>query len=201
MKQYEIQRFSEAALREGSVWADLPVAMVDTYIWGGEYRPRAEARLACSETGLFLRMEAWEPEAFLRMEEEEHVHKDSCMELFFQTLPEEDERYVNVEINPQGILHAKIGTSREDRQLFPKTGIVVTPFLEKGETAHWGFVVEIPFSALEAVYGKRPARRMRGNFYKCGDMTPQPHYGVWSGYDWPRPDFHRPEGFGEFVYA
>jgi hypothetical protein len=38
---------------------------------------------------------------------------------------------------------------------------------------------------------------MTGNFYKCGDLTACPHYGMWTPYALPAADFHRPELFGE----
>jgi hypothetical protein len=41
---------------------------------------------------------------------------------------------------------------------------------------------------------------MRGNFYKCGDGTALPHYGMFKGYfDVAAPDYHRPERFIPFV--
>ena len=40
---------------------------------------------------------------------------------------------------------------------------------------------------------------IRANFYKCGDKTAHPHYLSWSPIDTPKPDFHRPEFFGELI--
>ena len=39
----------------------------------------------------------------------------------------------------------------------------------------------------------------RGNFYKCGDETAIPHYGMWNPVGTENADFHRPEYFGDFV--
>ena len=41
--------------------------------------------------------------------------------------------------------------------------------------------------------------RLRGNFYKCGDATVQPHYLAWNPVTSAVPAFHRPEDFGEIV--
>ena len=38
-----------------------------------------------------------------------------------------------------------------------------------------------------------------GNFYKCGDETEFPHYGMWSEAVSDTPDFHRPECFGRLI--
>ena len=38
---------------------------------------------------------------------------------------------------------------------------------------------------------------LRGNFYKCGDLTATPHWGSWNPVGTGAPDFHRPEYFGK----
>ena len=40
---------------------------------------------------------------------------------------------------------------------------------------------------------------LRANFYKCGDKTAHPHYLSWSPIHTEKPDFHRPEFFGELI--
>lgn len=45
----------------------------------------------------------------------------------------------------------------------------------------------------------RRGLRLRGNFYKCGDATVQPHYLAWNPVTSETPAFHRPEDFGEIV--
>jgi hypothetical protein len=42
--------------------------------------------------------------------------------------------------------------------------------------------------------------RARGNFYKCGDKLPVPHYLSWAPIATPRPDFHRPEYFDTLMF-
>ena len=42
----------------------------------------------------------------------------------------------------------------------------------------------------------RRGLRLRGNFYKCGDATVQPHYLAWNPVTSAVPAFHRPEDFG-----
>ena len=38
---------------------------------------------------------------------------------------------------------------------------------------------------------------IKGNFYKCGDKTEIPHFGMWSPIDSEKPNFHQPQFFGE----
>lgn len=47
----------------------------------------------------------------------------------------------------------------------------------------------------------RHAVALRGNFYKCGDLTAEPHYLSWSPIAFERPNFHLPEFFGELLLA
>ena len=59
-----------------------------------------------------------------------------------------------------------------------------------------------PLKLIETVYGNadyQTGRVIRANFYKCGDETPIPHFGMWSPVDNETPDFHRPEYFGKFI--
>ena len=54
----------------------------------------------------------------------------------------------------------------------------------------------IPFRLIGIDAGHLPAR-IRANFYKCGDKTAHPHFLSWSPVSTEKPDFHRPEFFGE----
>ena len=68
----------------------------------------------------------------------------------------------------------------------------------------WSVTAGIPATLLGKVYGSDPAvftpgYSFRGNFYKCGDETAVPHYGMWIPVCADKPDFHRAEYFGDFV--
>jgi hypothetical protein len=41
---------------------------------------------------------------------------------------------------------------------------------------------------------------MRANFYKCGDKTKRAHFLSWNPIDIAKPDFHRPDFFGEITF-
>ena len=40
---------------------------------------------------------------------------------------------------------------------------------------------------------------MRGNFYKCGNLTTNKHYLAWNHVDSETPNFHVPESFGTLM--
>ncbi len=62
----------------------------------------------------------------------------------------------------------------------------------------WRVGIAIPFGLIGLDPGNLP-HSIRANFYKCGDKTAHPHYLSWSPIDTPRPDFHRPDFFGELL--
>ena len=44
-----------------------------------------------------------------------------------------------------------------------------------------------------------PGKEIRANCYKCGDLTPKPHYLSWNPSTSANPDFHRPQDFGSMT--
>jgi hypothetical protein len=66
----------------------------------------------------------------------------------------------------------------------------------------WGVNFSIPESFIrlyEPPFKLEKGLRLQGNFYKCGDETETPHYLVWNNIEWEKPDYHRPEFFGELI--
>ena len=58
------------------------------------------------------------------------------------------------------------------------------------------------FEVLDKLFGKVDyvsGYTFKGNFYKCGDETDYPHFGMWNPVGTEKPDFHRPEYFGELI--
>ncbi|MBO6237358.1 MAG: hypothetical protein J6N50_01050, partial [Bacteroidales bacterium] len=73
------------------------------------------------------------------------------------------------------------------------------PFGLREGPCSWEVRLDIP----AAVFGLETfdGLHARGNFYKCGDGLPVPHYLSWAPVGTPRPDFHRPEFFEEIVFV
>ena len=189
----------------GVKWDDVPVAQVDCFRWLEGYAPKTAAQLAFSEgVGFFLRMtcEELNPRAEYRRYNDP-VYTDSCMEFFCDLL--NDGRYINVEVNCNGAMLSCIGRDRHERTPIAELsggGI----FIAKGwqQKGFWEILVQMPCELLTAILGVETlpfghGYAFRGNFYKCGDETPVPHFGMWNPVETENPDFHRPEFFGTLV--
>ena len=70
--------------------------------------------------------------------------------------------------------------------------------LDKDGIQSWRVGVVIPFELI-GLHPDNLPHSIRANFYKCGDKTAHPHYVSWSPIDTPKPDFHRPDFFGELI--
>lgn len=206
----ERRRYSIPALPVGTAldavdWMSVPVAPVDCFFQPADYTPKTTAQMVFVEGyGFVLRMTCLEtaPKATYRCYNDP-VYGDSCMEFFCDWLG--DGRYVNMEMNPLGTLLSCIGSDRHDRTpIAALTGGEVFPVQGEILENRWTVTAGIPLSLLTKILGTdslpfRCGYAFRGNFYKCGDETAVPHYGMWNPVGTAQPDFHRPEYFGEIV--
>lgn len=181
-----------------------PAIRVDTYRWLSGYEPAVTARAVLLENkGFLIRMICLENQPkTVYTGPDTPVCRDSCMECFINFAPETDDRYINLEANSAGTLHCKLGSGREDRVSLRSMGIPMPEVKAERSQGRWQLDYFIPLSCVEAIYGPRDfseGQIIKANFYKCGDETDMPHFGMWSPVDTPTPDFHRPEFFGELV--
>ena len=177
-------------------------AMISNYKWTEGYAPEAYAQLICIlGRGFALRMTCKEtnPKA-VYTKYNDPVYKDSCME-FFASFNPESNKYMNFEMNSNGAFLAAVRTERAN-----KTPIDTLAPLPEVKAVHTedGWSVEVFFSneLIGALFGKdsfKSGESFKGNFYKCGDETEIPHFGMWSPIENEKPDFHRPEFFGTFT--
>ena len=104
-------------------------------------------------------------------------------------------------MNSAGASLISVGASRYDRVRIDE---ITVPPPVKADRSDEKWSVEVFFSldALARIFGEillAPGVILYGNFYKCGDGTAVPHYGMWSPVGTAEPDFHRPEYFGELA--
>ena len=204
-REYHVPALPAGTQFWGVKWDEVPVAPVDCFRWLEGYAPKTTAQLAWSEgVGFFLRMTCEEenPTAVYRRYNDP-VYKDSCMEFFCDFL--NDGRYVNLEMNVNGTLLSCVGPDRHHRTPITElSGGAI--FITKGwqQKGFWEILAQIPCEMLCRILGTETlpfghGYTFRGNFYKCGDETPVPHFGMWSPVETETPDFHRPEFFGTLV--
>ena len=187
-------------------WDEVPVAKIDSVCWGfGQPDVEAWAQVCYDEDYLYVKLSAKEKD--IRTEEHGPLAmpcRDSCLEFFVS--PIGDGRYFNIEFNPDGGCFFGFGSG--PKQLFrllkevPEKNILCP----KGErTADgWFITYALPFETVRLFFPEFkavPGTVMRGNFYKCGDLTVKEHYLSWNPMAVEKPQFHYPPDFGTLIFA
>jgi len=132
------------------------------------------------------------------------VFKDSCVEFFVAF--DGDSNYYNLEFNCVGTCRGMYGPSKTERDFLPPALLKQihhhTRFKSRQPgKIEWEMTLSIPY----AVFQYHPtlsehAFSARGNFYKCGDALPEPHYLCWNKISAAEPNFHLPEFFAEIQF-
>jgi len=169
------------------------------------YRPLTTVSIAYGKSDIFILFQVHGN--CLRAastKDNENVNEDSCVE-FFVKQPDSD-NYFNFEFNCIGVCKAAkhIGDRDNATNFTPDqlkkigrwSSIGPKAFHEMNGMFSWELCVRIPFELIEIDSEKRP-EKLLGNFYKCADATNQPHYVSWNPIKTEKPDFHRPEFFGD----
>ncbi len=184
-------------------WAKAPELLVDTYPWGCPWDEEelltVAAQVVMTDIGLHILMACDELEPLaVYTENNQPVCEDSCLECFLNFAPDKGPDYVNFECNANGALWSAYGPDREHRQFLRDLGFPEPEVKVHKSEYGWGVEYIIPKETIRALSGRdlKPGDTFRGNFYKCGDKTEDPHYIVWNRVQAPAPDFHRPESFG-----
>ena len=181
---------------------------VNTVNWPSEfpYAPVCAGRIARTEgslvvdfrvSGLDLRAE--------NKEDNGSQWEDSCVEFFVED--PDGSVYYNFEINALGKVLACAGPDRshctprpeEEMKAIARFASVSKVDTEKEGLQNWRVCIIIPFELI-GIDPENLPKKIRANFYKCGDKTAHPHYVSWAPIDTPQPDFHRPEFFGELRF-
>lgn len=179
---------------------------VDTLNWDEyPYLPSVFVQMAYNDSELFLQYRVKEQAVKAEVTENNgRVWTDSCVEFFFS--PESNDEYYNLEMNCIGT--ALLGFRKKGQPATHATDELIDsirrvstlgeePFAERKTETNWQITMAIPWEvffkhALKPVQGKK----MRGNFYKCGDELSVPHFVSWTKIKTENPSFHNPEFFG-----
>ncbi|PSR52311.1 hypothetical protein AHMF7605_01630 [Adhaeribacter arboris] len=172
------------------------------------YQPEVKFTVAHNFTGVFLKY--YVTEEFVRISHfnpNDLVYQDSCVEFFISF--GKDLNYYNLEFNALGVCRAGYGPDRENRILLEPTQlncIQTNTTLSRLDTTnkqnfHWQLTVVIPVSIFRHHrIASLNGMKAKGNFYKCGDDLPQPHFLSWNYIQAPHPNFHLPAYFGDIFF-
>ena len=199
-----------------------PCGHIDCVNWSDSFpaRPTTALHLAHTGTMLFVRFDV-EGRGLRAMHTRdlEHVNEDSCVEFFVTNA--DRSRYFNFEFNCIGVCNAshRISKSEDVHRLTPdelqsilrhssvnsapqpqSTQPLSAPFDLRDGDYCWSLTIGIPLSLL----GITPTMlnqpvTLCGNFYKCGDLTSEPHYLSWAPVTFEHPNFHLPAFFGNLI--
>jgi hypothetical protein len=169
------------------------------------YLPEVSVQIAYNENELFLHYLVNEQSVKAEVSKSNgRVWTDSCVEFFLS--PEGNNAYYNLEMNCIGTIllgyrengeSAVHATDEQIAGIRRISSLGKMPFAERKQQTQWQVTVAIPWKEffkheLMPVKGKK----MRGNFYKCGDELSVPHFVSWTKINTPNPSFHVPESFG-----
>ncbi|MDQ3291092.1 MAG: carbohydrate-binding family 9-like protein [Bacteroidota bacterium] len=174
------------------------------------YKPSVKFALGYSNECLFIKFYVAEEAIRAKFRNiNDPVYKDSCVEFFISF--NEEEKYYNLEFNCLGTCRLGFGEGRENRTLVPEAlirkirhsvSLQKTALPNGNQVTSWELTLIIPaevFPYHEILSFK--GIRARGNFYKCGDELPRPHYLTWNNINAAEPNFHLPEYFGEVQFV
>lgn len=180
--------------------------------WPAEfpYAPEVSFRMFHTGDRLMLRFDVAESyTAALVTEDNGEVWTDSCVEFFIA--PDEG-LYYNFETTCIGRMLLSGRKSRtEDVQPAPAEVLASVkrfttypfgePFAERKGDNRWSLTLAIPPQALfRHALTDWSGLKARMNLYKCGDNLSHPHFLSWRPIRTEKPDFHRPEFFGEVTF-
>ena len=187
-----------------------PRFSINTVNWD-DYKNKPEVRfiMAYSNTEIFIKYYVKEKSVKAeKSRDNEMVCEDSCVEFF--VAPSQDGLYYNFEFNSIGTCYLGRGHGREDSGPMDKrivekvrrlSSLGHLPFGERKGEIEWELTIAIPVKLIfkdntDSIKG----RKVKANFYKCGDKLSEPHYLTWNKVMTEKPDYHRPEYFGEVIF-
>lgn len=183
---------------------DVSWCHINTYPWGGDYRPRTLGKIVyLPELGFQVTMRCFEEYRQKKQKQADNpVYEDSCMECFVNFYPDQFCEYLNFEVNAGGVMLSQWGSGKIDRTYLRELGLE-HPKVNLTETSEfWEIQYVISLTLIKALYGKCIFHKgdiIKCNFYKCGDLTPKPHFGCFAPITWEVPNFHLPQFFADII--
>lgn len=196
-----------------NTWSEVESYPLSYFPWDKTgYRPKTEVKMFYTEQDFRIQFIATEEKVrAVNTVPNSRVYQDSCVELFLQADCENDENYINFEINAIGTTILQIGKNLSERifldlndkdKLNIKTDVLKENISDFDNYKPWKVEFEIPFTLLKKYFPKfNPIKgnKIKCNFYKCGDKTTSSHYACLNNIEYNKPSFHRPEFFKEII--
>lgn len=153
-------------------------------------------------SGIYLRMQTDETDIrAVNTARDENIWEDSCMEFFLCPFAHRKE-YLNFEMNSKGAWLCQFGDGRENRVFLKSlTDCEVKLETETGSDG-WRLELFIPCELISEAFGEgftADEASLKGNFYKCGDLTSRPHYDSYAKMTTLPPGFHNPDCFAQII--
>lgn len=211
MKELNVKKVSLANVAVENVPGLLDKEKVDfqpinTVNWAAyPYCPEVQFRMAHTDDAILLNYRVKEASVrAVAAADNGAVWEDACVEFF--CVPAGDGIYYNIECNCAGTLLIGAGPERNNREHAPQevmdrvqrwASLGRAPFEEKVGECNWELALVIPYSAFfKHQLTNLDGKKIRANFYKCGDNLQTPHFLSWNPIEIENPDFHRPDFFG-----
>lgn len=189
-----------------------PFFEVDNFLWNTTRRPQTRGQLAYLHgRGLFVRMTCYERDPKrLATRPREIVYTDSAMEAFFsfpnpslrEQTPTPESLYLNFEVNANGVLYAKHGYGRKNRDFITEAEYAQTEVAASISPESWTMEFILPNALLNRV-GNLDAFTKGSvfycNFYKISEDPAIEHYAAFAAPASSTPNFHTPQFFARAV--
>ena len=215
MNELTIKKISVAGISAQEIPAlfkknDIAYNRVENVNWpeAFPYCPKMEFGIAHTEDAFLIHYRVEEQSVrAVAQKDNDSVWEDSCAEFFIS--PAADGLYYNVECNCAGTLLLGVGEGRNNRQLAAPeitrqidrwASLGRAPFETRNQPTRWELALRIPYSVFfRHSITSLDGLTLKGNFYKCGDHLPVPHFISWNPISTPTPDFHCPQFFGQVI--
>jgi hypothetical protein len=204
---------------EDQAWSDAETLNVARFHpRGSDHRPATQARVLHDGHALAVIFRVEDRYVLARSTQyQSPTHKESCVEFFVQ--PRADRGYFNFEFNAigtpllwyiekprkaDGVFEKYIEVPEDIASTIEVRASLTEPIRDEvpGPVV-WTVSYRVPLALFERFtgpLGPLSGQTWRANFYKCADDSSHPHWGYWADIG-DRLDFHRPDRFGEIIFA
>jgi hypothetical protein len=190
--------------------ANVPFERISHVNWKEyPYKPDVRFRIAHTDDSILIHYHVSEDTTRAKYEKDnDPVWTDSCVEFF--SIPGGDHLYYNLECNCIGTILLAVGPDRNHREHATPTTLSLIKrwaflghhtFEEHKEPFPWEVALIIPYAAFFKHHiTSLDGVTIKANFYKCGDELATPHFLSWNPINIEKPDFHRPDFFGDLQF-